>query len=231
MSRYGPLLRAARAGAGGFTLVEVLVALAAMALLAVMAWSGIDAMHRAETGTRSRSEDLLAVQTGLLQWRADLDALIQIAPVGGIDFDGRVVRLTRIAQPADTPDSAVVVVAWGARGIDGLRQWLRWQSPPVRTRAQLELAWKQAAFWGENPTDALRQQEVRVTGIDSWQLFYYRNNSWTSPLSSAGAQVAVTAAQAPLPDGVRLVLALSDGQVLSGRLQHDWVRPTLGAAR
>ena len=34
-----------------------------------------------------------------------------------------------------------------------------------------------------------------------------------------------------LPDGVRLILMLSDGQVLSGRLQHDWARPTLGAAR
>ena len=32
-------------------------------------------------------------------------------------------------------------------------------------------------------------------------------------------------------DGVRLLLTLSEGQVLSGLLQHDWVRPTLGAAR
>ena len=54
-----------RRGASGFTLVEVLVALAAMALLAVMAWSGIDAMQRAETTTRARSEEVLALQTGL----------------------------------------------------------------------------------------------------------------------------------------------------------------------
>jgi hypothetical protein len=38
-------------------------------------------------------------------------------------------------------------------------------------------------------------------------------------------------AQLPVPDGVRLLLDLSEGQVLSGRLQHDWARPTLGAAR
>ena len=219
-----PFLRGVR----GFTLVEVLVALAAMALLSVMAWSGIDAMDRAETGTRTRSEDVLALQTGLSQWRTDLDALTQLAPVGGMDFDGRVVRLTRIARAGDAPDSAIVVVAWGARLVDGQREWLRWQSVPVRTREQLQLAWQQAALWGQNPTDELRRQEVRIAGIDDWQVFYFRNNSWSSPLSSAGAATEV---QTALPDGVRLLLNVSEGQVLSGLLQHDWVRPTLGAAR
>jgi len=216
----------------GFTLVEVLVALAAMALLAVMSWSGIDAMHRAETGTRDRSEGVLALQTGLSQWRTDLDAMTPLAPVGGVDFDGRVIRITRIAQPADSADSAIVVVAWGARQIDGQRQWLRWQSAPVRTREQLQLAWQQAALWGQNPSDALRRQEVRIAAVDEWQVFYFRNNSWSSPLSSdSGTEVPGTTVQTPLPDGVRLLLTLSDGQVLTGRLQHDWVRPTLGAAR
>jgi general secretion pathway protein J len=217
-----------RGGLRGFTLVEVLVALAAMALLSVMAWSGIDAMHRAETGTRARSEDVLALQTGLSQWRTDLDALTQLAPVGGMDFDGRVVRMTRIARIGDAPDSAIVVVAWGARLIDGQRQWLRWQSVPVRTREQLQMAWQQAALWGQNPTDELRRQEVPIASIDEWQVFYFRNNSWSSPLSSAGAGTEV---QTALPDGVRLLLTLSEGQVLSGLLQHDWVRPNLGAAR
>lgn len=199
-----------------------------MALLSVMAWSGIDAMVRAEAGTQARSEDVLALQTGLSQWRTDLDAVTQLAPVGGVDFDGRVLRLTRIARGGDVPDSPIVVVAWGARMVDDQRQWLRWQSVPVRTREQLQLAWQQAALWGQNPTDELRRQEVRIAAIDSWQIFFFRNNSWSSPLSGAAAGTAV---QTTLPDGVRLLLTLSPGQVLSGRLQHDWVRPTLGAAR
>ncbi|MEO6624446.1 MAG: prepilin-type N-terminal cleavage/methylation domain-containing protein, partial [Burkholderiaceae bacterium] len=33
---------------GGFTLVELLVALAAMAVMSVMAWRGVDAMGRAQ---------------------------------------------------------------------------------------------------------------------------------------------------------------------------------------
>ena len=229
----------------GFTLVEVLVAVAAMALLSVMAWSGIDAMGNAQTRTRERSEDVLALQAGLSQWRADLDAMTQPLAVGGVDFDGRVLRITRYAVSGDfpaaagpdalasaAPDSGIRVVAWGARQVDGRRQWLRWQSAAVRTRAELQLAWLQAAQWGQNPTEELRRHEVAIAGLDDWQVFYFRNDSWSSPLSSAaGTSAAGLPAQTALPDGVRLILMLSDGQVLSGRLQHDWARPTLGAAR
>lgn len=235
--------RAARAH--GFTLVEVLVALAVMATLAVMAWRGIDAMGSAQTATRERSEGVLALQAGLAQWRADLDAVALLAPVGGIDFDGRVLRITRHSMAGDlaagtgteeVPQAtlrSIRVVAWGVRQIDGQRQWLRWQSASVRTREDLQIAWQQAALWGQNPSDELRRQEVAIVGLDEWQVFYFRNDSWSSPLSSAAGLGAPGAAtfQSPQPDGVRLVLTLSEGQVLSGRLQHDWVRPTYGAGR
>ena len=86
--------------------------------------------------------------------------------------------------------------------------------------------------YGENPTEELRRREVAIAGLDEWQLFYFRNDSWSSPLSSAaGPSATGFTVQTPLPDGVRLVLMLSDGQVLSGRVQHDWARPTLGSAR
>lgn len=229
------------ARARGFTLVEVLVAVAIMALLAVMAWRGLDGMSRAQTRTQSYSDDVSALQAGLAQWNADLDALTQLPPVGGLDFDGRVLRLTRqylYDEPAAAPAIAgaitgggsVRVIAWGARELDGRRQWLRWQSAPLRSRSELQTAWQQAAQWGENPTEDLRQHEVAITGIDNWQVFYYRNNSWTSPLSSATGLVAgIAGGQAPLPDGVRLVLSLSGGQALSGTLTRDWVWPALGA--
>ena len=234
-----------RLRARGFTLVEVLVALAAMAMLAVMAWRGIDAMGSAQKATRERSEDVLALQAGLAQWRADLDAVVLLAPTGGVDFDGRVLRITRsalnselfsgAAQSAVSPVAAsnIQVVAWGARQIDGRRQWLRWQSAPLRTRDELQIAWQQAALWGQNPSDELRRQEVAIVGIDAWQVFYFRNDSWSSPLSSAAGPggLAALLSLSPLPDGVRLVLTVSEGQVLSGRLQQDWVRPTYAGGR
>ena len=220
----------------GFTLVELLVALAAMALLAVMAWRGLDAMARAQEQTRLHSDDVMALQAGLAQWGTDLDALTQMPALGGLDFDGRVLRITRIyrydgdASAAGVAEAGSVrVVAWGAAMVDGKRQWLRWQSGPLRERAELQAAWQQAALWGQNPSEVLRQQQVAVVAVDDWQVYYYRNNAWTNALSTAvGERSAPASGQAALPDGVRLVLTLSAGQALSGKLTRDWARPAAG---
>ena len=60
----------------GFTLVEVLVALLVMSIMAVLSWQGIDGMVRANQQHRDRSDDVAAIQTALLQWKTDLDHLI-----------------------------------------------------------------------------------------------------------------------------------------------------------
>ena len=115
-------MKRAIARSAGFTLVEVLVAVAIMALLAVMAWRGLDGMSRAQTRTQSYSDDVSALQAGLAQWNADLDALTQLPPVGGLDFDGRVLRLTRqylVDETMTAPAAAVlplVVAAWATAG-------------------------------------------------------------------------------------------------------------------
>jgi general secretion pathway protein J len=134
--------------------------------------------------------------------------------------------------------------------VDGVGHWLRWQSPEVRTRAALDLAWQKAQLWAQTPSDEDRLREVRTVALDDWQIFYYRGNAWTNPLSSAGtteadapvASSAATPASAPTtvatatgadatPDGVRLVLTLSAGQAISGALTRDWVRPVLGGSK
>ena len=60
----------------GFTLIEVMVALVVMSIMAVLTWQGIDGMARASAQHRARSDDVAAVQTALLQWRTDLDHMI-----------------------------------------------------------------------------------------------------------------------------------------------------------
>ena len=221
----------------GFTLVEVLVALAAMALMSVMAWRGIDAMGIAQTRTAQHNEDLLSLQTALAQWSRDLDATAQGLPTGGIDFDGRVLRIARhAAGETSSGDAAqlslgqanIRVVAWGMRLVDGTRLFMRWQSAPVMNRDQLQAAWVDAASWGQNPTDALREREVVIAAVDEWQVFYFRNNSWSSPLSSAAASGATGVPQSVFPDGVRLQITLAPGQSLRGRLVRDWVKPGFG---
>lgn len=214
----------------GFTLVELLVALFVMALLALMSWRGLDGMARAQALTAARADEVLALQVGLDQWAADLDAMVQLPAQPAIDWNGRVLRLTRRGTAALT--DGLRVVAWARRAGDGPGTWLRWQSPPLTTRGQLEQAWQQADIWSQSPGDAQRRGEVAVTPLAEWQIFYYRSDAWTNPLSSDGSAATPAAAGTPaIPDGVRLVLTLPPGQALAGKLTRDWVRPTLGGGK
>lgn len=219
----------------GFTLIELLVALAMMALLAILSWRGLDGMARARALTEARADAVLTLQVGLAQWAADLDAIVQTPQQGAIDWDGRVLRLTRRSTTAAA--DGVLVVAWARRLDEGNGQWLRWQSPPLTQRAQLQEAWQRAALWAQNPSDEARQREVVVTPLEDWQIFYYRADAWTNPLSSAGAPTAAPPGMAPapaanaIPEGVRLVLTLPPGQALSGKLTRDWVRPTVSGGK
>ena len=113
----------------GFTLVEVLVAMMIMAILAVMAWQGVDGIVRARDASQSRLEQTLRLNTVLAQWEQDL-ALVQESPaVPGLTFDGATVRMTRRAE------RGLQVVTWtlqpAADGVAGGGTWLRWAGPPV----------------------------------------------------------------------------------------------------
>ena len=215
----------------GFTLVELLVALFAMALLS---WRGLDGMTRAQAATAARADEVLSLQVGLAQWSADLDAILDMTSAPALNWNGRVLRLTR--RDTVNPASGVLVVAWTQRG----GQWLRWQAPPVTTRGELSRAWERADQWSQTPGDAERRLEVAVTPLQEWQIFYYRSDAWTNPMSSDAVTPPVdTSNLTPsaieelnrlrnpsIPDGVRLVLVLPPGQALAGQIVRDWVRPT-----
>lgn len=216
--------------ARGFTLVELLVALAVMALLSLMSWRGLDAMGRAQAQTQTRADDLQALRNGLAQWGADLDAMdtdlvntradsTQPSPM---EWNGLALRITRYSSTAGAP--GLRVVAWTARTENGRKRWLRWQSPLVQTRGALLQAWTQAALWAQNPTDSSRAQQVQIVPLEDWQLFYYRGDAWTNPGSSADAS-ALT------PDGVRLQLTLPTDAPLSGKISRDWMRSTVSGAK
>lgn len=219
----------------GFTLIELMVAIAVMALLAILSWRGLDGMVRAQEQTRQRTDELLVAQAALAQWGADLDALQAVAHTTPIDWDGQVLRLTR--RTTDTPDTGALVVAWTRRNdADGSR-WLRWQSEPVRTRAEWTEAWQRAALWARNPGAQERRNEVALLPLAQWQIFYYRSDAWTNPLSSTGTATTPAApglagtTTESIPDGVRLQLTLPEGTALAGQLTRDWVNPTNGGGK
>ncbi|ODS93297.1 MAG: general secretion pathway protein GspJ [Comamonas sp. SCN 65-56] len=220
----------------GFTLVELLVAIAVLALLALVSWRGLDAMVRAQHQTREHADAVATLQTVLDQWGADLDAVQTLEHASAIAWDGQALRLTRRSSRAD--DAGVIVVAWALRDVDGSDQWLRWQSAPVATREQWSAAWQQAASWARTPDAATRRSETVLLPLAGWQLFFYRDGAWANALST-GATGAVpgvltptpaagTSATAALPEGLRLQLDLPAGGTLSGRITRDWVNPTVG---
>ncbi len=221
-----PCAAPARRKAGGFTLVELMVALMVMALLSLMSWRGLDAMGRAQAQTQARADDLQTLRNGLAQWTADLDAMatdlsnpraINTLP-SPLEWNGLVFRITRYSSGAADP--GLRVVAWTLGQDQGRKAWLRWQSPVLQSRVALQQAWQQAAIWAQSPTEASRAQQVSIIPLADWQLFYYRGDSWSNPASSSEAS-------AVNPDGVRLVLTLPDGQPLVGKITRDWIRSTV----
>ena len=202
----------------GFTLIELMVAIAAMALLALMSWRGLDGMTRAQTVTQARGDAVLTLQTTLSQWATDLDATIALTQLQPIDWNGSVLRITR--RGGDPTRPAVVVVAWALRTDAATgAQWRRWQSPEITTRADWQQAWERAATWAQDGGAVAGGTELMLMPLESWQLLYFRNGAWTAAVNADG--VANT-----IPDGVRLMLNLPPGVGLAGVLTRDWVRPT-----
>jgi general secretion pathway protein J len=203
----------------GFTLVEVLVALFVMAIMAALAWRGLDGVLRSRDAGRDSIDRTMLLTTVLSQWQTDLQSLHQNNVVPGtLSFDGRTVRLTRLA------DGGVQLVAWW---LDG-STWHRWTAPPTTRAGDLQQAW-------------LRSQQLRaddpanvklLDGMAAPQVFFYRGNAWTNaqstgdlegdtpprPPPTPGTPSPVErAAPQPveqLPSAVRLILTL-DGKTLT----------------
>lgn len=192
-----------RARAGGFTLVEVLVALLVMSVMAGLAWRGIDGLARAREATQASLEATERINTVVAQLEADLQALYDPdasagtagsagsggsgAPVPALSCDGSTLRLARVAE------GGVQMVAWQLRS----PLWLRWASPVVQRAGELQEQWLRSQQLLGNETGQLRL----LDGATGMQIYFFRGNAWTNCQSSAG-----TAGQIR---GVRLVLTLT----------------------
>jgi general secretion pathway protein J len=225
----------------GFTLVEMLVAITIMAVMAGLSWRGLDAMSKSRASNQVHHEQVLSLSAALAQWGTDLDAVMQTPHLSAIAFDGTSMRLTRQSALHDAKSESMVVVAYGQRpiadpaaaGSRGGLQWLRWQSEPATTQAQLQARWAQAQSWSNNLSD-LRQLKsaLPLASIDQWTVSYYQDGQWTSASEVQTAASAPGAAPVALmPDAIRLKLTLAAGQPYAGELTRDWIRPVAGGTR
>ncbi len=215
--------------AKGFTLIEVLVATAILALMALISWRGLDGMAKTQSALQTRSDASSGLQMGLAQWRTDLDNMLSLNNTPALDWDGRVLRITR--QHTQDPKSGVQVVAWTL----GNGQWTRWQSAPLTQADAWTQAWSQAQIWAESAGNARAPSasEVLIHPLQNWQIYYHRDGAWSNPLSSAvmAANISAGVDNIHLPEGIRLVLDLADSPTLQGKVTLDWVRPTFTAVK
>ena len=227
----------------GFTLVEVLIALALMAVMGGLSWQGLDSLLRSRSAVQAEHARSTALGTVLAQWRADLNAATTLPGMGkdsGIDWDGRVLRITRRSTEvnADGSDTGVWVVAWRwqAQGNETSGTWRRWQSASMRDSASLQAAWAQAAVWGQNSSTDSASRQTDLLPLQGWQIYFFRDNAWGNALSSAGTSTSTgtksgTGAVSPsLPDAVRTVIQLAPDSG-RGSITIDWVRPNWSVGR
>lgn len=264
----------------GFTLIEVLVALMAMALMAGLGWRGLDGLLRAREASQTRVDQMAVMHTALAQWQSDLDTALSVTGaqgLPGLSWDGRVLRVLRRASVPDLngADAGLWVVSWTVRTLSpdeaealGLSRenpppaWVRTQAPASTDRQRLQAYWAAAlqggsgagggsgAASGTGPVSGSSAASSSAPGsglgfglgpglgptttavlfpAQQWQLFYFRGDAWSNPLSSSGT---VSAGQdATLPDGVRLILTLPEGDPPGGTITLDWVRPAFSALR
>ena len=217
--------------ADGLTLIELLIAIAVMSVLALLSWRSLDNMSQLQTQNQAKTDEILALQAGLTQWQVDLDMVWetpQVLGINALDFNGQVLRIVR--RFTENKNEALRVVAWSQRNIAGKQQWLRWQSETILNRSAMLTAWQQAAQWAQTPSETNNKNEVAIAAIEQWQIYYYRNNTWSNALSSAD-NTTPDKTQGQLPDGVRLVLTLPEGQSIQGKIIRDWLRPTWGGGK
>jgi general secretion pathway protein J len=173
---------------GGFTLVEVLVALAVMALMAIMAWQGVDGIVHARDGSQGRLDKTLRLDSVVMQWEQDLGALQESSAVPALSCDGSTVRLTRRAE------GGLQVVAWSMRPDVATSTWWRWASPAVTTVGDLQENWIRSQQLQDGDPAMLRT----IDGLNGWQVYFYRGNGWSN-CQSTGDVTTTTTVTAPAP--------------------------------
>ena len=216
----------------GFTLVEVLVALFILALMALMAWRGIDALVTSREVAQTHLDGSMKLQTVLQQFEQDVQAVRTTPPDAGtlapLSFDGASLRVIR-RQP-----DGVQLVAWTLRQ----GRLYRWAGPIVRTQAELQASQQQSSQLDSNDGRLIMVSE----GLIDWQMYFFQGSSWSNAQASADVQAAEPPASAPsvpgqtvvpgqqvqlLPTGVRVVLNFAAESGQQGKLTKTIVVGTL----
>ena len=199
----------------GFTLIEVMVALLIMAVLAGMAFRGVDALVHAKDAALASTDRTLKLNTGMSQFEYDVSQMVdsKVLPQA-IMFDGATLRIAR-----RTPDG-VQLVLWTLQD----RRWQRWASAPAIHMSDLTDAWMRSQQWG-----AISASAVSVLdNVDDFQVYVCNPGglravgcSWNNVQSTQGppAALGVPVVQ---PAGIRITLKVPEGEITRERELPRW---------
>ena len=208
----------------GFTLIEVMVALLIMAILAALAFRGIDALVRSKDAALASTDRTLRLNTGMSQFDYDISQSIDSKVLPQVlMWDGATLRFAR-----RTPDGIQLVV-WTLQD----RRWQRWASGSYTHTPQLTDAWMRTQQW-----DSISANAVTVLkDVDTFQFIVCNPGglsvtgcSWNNAGSTQGTLVSPsggngTTTSAPAfvqPSGVRITLKMPDGELTRERELPRW---------
>jgi general secretion pathway protein J len=202
---------------GGFTLVELLVAISILAIVAVLGWRGLDGIIRARVALTNQMETTRGMQLAFAQMQSDCE---HIAGRDVLDRRPYLLtgtdRFTMVREVfTENQPSRLQVVAY--RIVNGTL--VRRETPGVRDLVQLDGLW-QAAVSDTDTSGAVALQ----AGVASMRVQTWENRAWRDATSAATAGSAVATATAsgtqaqpdpntvPLPPTGMLVALQVQGQ-------------------
>jgi len=187
----------------GFTLLELLVAISVLAIIAVIAWRGLDSLAATRARLEPEADNARALVACFGQLERDAQQVaspslfaLRLRPVQVLVGDaGTALVFTRIAAPQ--PDRAISLQTVTYQVVDGVL--VRRANPPTRIN---------------DPTQNVTAEQIEtarlLTGVSAihvrvWQV----NQGWVAPASVAPQTLPGIAA--PPPAGVEIVIT-RDGQ-------------------
>jgi general secretion pathway protein J len=167
--------------ARGFTLVELLVAIAVLAIVAVLGWRGLDGIVRSRQALTEQMEQTRGIQLAFAQMQSDMEQRAlrkQLASRETLAADADRMIFVRTVL-AEAEPSRLQVVTYRIR--DGVLT--RRESRPTRDLAQLDALWAAAVSDSDNaPTVALQ------SGVDSMAVRGWRDSAWQPVRGVQGGQ-------------------------------------------
>jgi len=204
---------------GGFTLVELLVAISILAIVAVLGWRGLDSIVRARTTLTTQMETTRGMQLAFAQMQSDCERIalrdvVDQRPFLQVGAD----RITLVRQVfVDNQPTRLQVVAY--RIVNGTL--IRRESQATRDLVQLDALW-QAATSDADTSGAVELE----SNVASMQVATWVNKDWrqagVDPNANAGAtggqasafanQVNPDAAASLDPTGLQVALQVQGQQ-------------------